>query len=321
MSCDQSEPIRCAINFSFRVIKVISGPEYDIKSCSYRFFFLQMLFNVPIHSSGCCAQKPTRSTEVHAYAALCQQKVMNIPTFCETNVNPSEYRLMKRKVDELLDSWKIFARRQISREMEEMSSHMDTILRSKMKSLLIFLRNIMCRDRKEMSDLDKWIVNGILFSPAETIISLEQKQPRKVKCTGTDIENVKRCFSHSPEETFFRIEKQKCYDRYLQAKQENLCTRVTKVIYFLRKLYINKDSGNARAIPRFILELMCGYDPQDHDLDIEYASKTHSKRHCLGTCVSVQKCQITHFDVGTFQYAAEKPQYAQVYDYIISNLL
>ena len=113
---------------------------------------------------------------------MCVSKtVLNITPTCAKILNPTQCLKMKRQLDGLLDSWKIFARRNISIEMEEISANLDIILQGRMYDLLVFLQNIMVKDPKKLIDFERWIVNGLLFGPAEAELTLETIQSSKTE--------------------------------------------------------------------------------------------------------------------------------------------
>ena len=252
---------------------------------------------------------------------LCVSKeILNIPTTFSNNLSRTECIKIKKEIDGILDSWKISVKHQISKEMENISECLDAILRCKMRHLLVLFQRILCKNSAEMTDIEKWILNGLLLGKVEQNLHLFDKKSTKYQRKEAELTNIKTFFSQSAEVTFKTIEKQRCYERYLKAKRENISDRCGKVMYYLRNFYVNRNAQCAESVPTFIVELLCGYDPQDEDVDVHYCKKVHSKLNCINKLYSYKRCSFEHFDFVSLAYDMQEPEYFDVYSYIVASV-
>ena len=224
---------------------------------------------------------------------------------------------MMHKIDALLDSWKIVTRAKISREMDIIRESLEFILHSKLEKVLLLLQEILCKNQSGLSDIDKWIINCVMLSQVEVELSLKENTVATYQQREQELTYIKNYFSDSPQETYINIEKQKCYSRYLKAKEDKLSRRIAKVLYYLRNFYLERDESSWTSWPNFIIQLMCGYDPEDEELDNKYSSKVHSTVNCTRMNVFLKGCQLRHFDFEALDYDSTEPTYAEVYDYIV----
>ena len=119
-----------------------------------------------------------------------------------------------------------------------------------------------------MTNLEIWIINSIMLCNAEEKwikdSALNDKQ-RKKQIAEQTLQVIKDNYSESVKDIFIAIEKRKAVDRFLKAKFQDVDCRATKIIYYLRNFYRHRAQQKYDVIPRYILNMLCGYDPKDED--------------------------------------------------------
>ena len=227
---------------------------------------------------------------------------------------------IKTDMDNILYSWKLEVKRQISIEMEDMSENIEVMLRCKMRNLLSFIKEILCADIDKTTDEDKWIVNSLMTCDAEQCLQIFHKIIRKSEEREVQLTNIKRFFTKSAKATYQTLEKHKSFQRYLMSKEDNLSERIGKVIFYLRNVYMCKKTKRHDSVPDFILNLMCGHDPLDEDLYAQFCPKIHMKSaYCQKSSIR-SKCTFKHYNFNELTYKGMKPNYSVIYEYLVTKL-
>ena len=219
---------------------------------------------------------------------------------------------MDKEIEKLPVPWRFQTKTKICSEMHDMWDDIEAVRRKRFKSVLVFIKSIISKRTDRMSDIEKCVINSLMTCDAEDACT---KWSELLK----NIEEISHLYTDSPQQTFKALEKEKCLERYINLKCEKANATVTKVIYYLRKCYVN-NTAPSDSLPDFILDLMCGFELEDQEYYLIHCNKVHARGKYCAKFGGQRLCPFEHYDFITLNYTKKEPDELVILNCLLKNI-
>ena len=193
----------------------------------------------------------------------------------------------------------------------------EQVLETKYRDILMRFQKVLHKISGDMTDVEMVLINGIMMCDAESECTFPVISESDI--WEEELHHIKTNHAGCIKDTFISLQKEKALDNFFKIKREGISNRAAKVIYYLRNLYLNSEN-ECTEVPNFIIQLMCGFDPEDEDLDSKYCQISHKKGSACLKFGGSTNCGARHYDLVKKKFGLLDADISEAINYIIQEM-